>query len=143
MLYQADHEHHDEAETCDSCGTNAVVSRRNRKASQKPAIHYGIIASGSMVVKSGIERDKIDKRYENSILCFDMEAAGLMNNFPCLVIRGISDYSDSHKNDHWRNRAIAVASAYVKELLSVIEPSDMEVLPPIAARVLDTDTLRF
>lgn len=96
-----------------------------------------------MVVKSGIERDKIDKRYENSILCFDMEAAGLMNNFPCLVIRGISDYSDSHKNDHWRNRAIAVASAYVKELLSVIEPSDMEVLPPIAARVLDTDTLRF
>jgi hypothetical protein len=67
-----------------------------------------------------------------------MEAAGLMNNFPCLVIRGISDYSDSHKNDDWQNRAIAVASAYAKELLSGIEPSDVEVLPHITARVLNT-----
>ena len=27
-----------------------------------------------------------------------MEAAGLMNEFPCIVIHGISDYADSHKN---------------------------------------------
>ncbi|KAH6625498.1 ankyrin repeat protein, partial [Boeremia exigua] len=49
-----------------------------------------------------------------------MEAAGLMNNFPCLVIRGISDYADSHKNDRWQPYAAATAAAYAKELSSVV-----------------------
>ncbi|KAJ5358210.1 hypothetical protein N7541_005368 [Penicillium brevicompactum] len=137
-LYRADHPHIPEAETCDSCDTHAIVSRKPRKSPSKPRVHYGIIASGNMVLKNGVEREKIDQRYENLIMCFEMEAAGMMNNFPCLVIRGISDYSDSHKNDEWRNRAIAVASAYAKELLCLIEPSDMDVLPPIAARALET-----
>ena len=30
-----------------------------------------------------------------------MEAAGLMDSFPCIVIRGIYDYADSHKNKMW------------------------------------------
>jgi hypothetical protein len=49
-----------------------------------------------------------------------MEAAGLMNNFPCLVIRGICDYADSHKNKQWQRYAAATAAAYAKELLYVI-----------------------
>ncbi|CAG8397092.1 unnamed protein product [Penicillium salamii] len=138
-LYQADQGHIPDAETCDSCDAQAIISRKPRKFPSRPCVHYGIIASGNMVVKNGVEREKIDQRYENMVLCFEMEAAGMMNNFPCLVIRGISDYSDSHKNDQWKNRAIAVASAYAKELLSLIEPSDMDVLPPIAARALDTE----
>jgi nucleoside phosphorylase len=138
LLYQADYDHHLGVKSCDSCDVNALIPRKPRNSPFKPHVHYGIIASGNMVVQSGLERDKIDKRYENSILCVEMEAAGLMNNFPCLVIRGISDYSDSHKTDQWVKRAIAVASAYAKELLSLIEPSDVDVLPPLAARVLDT-----
>ncbi len=43
---------------------------------------------------------------------FEMEAAGLMNEFPCLVIRGICDYADSHKNDDWQEYASTVAAAY-------------------------------
>jgi nucleoside phosphorylase len=35
------------------------------------------------------------------MLCFEMEAAGLINRFLCLVIRGICDYSDTHKNKEW------------------------------------------
>lgn len=143
VLYRASHEHPENAETCDTCDKKAIIPRVTRKLPQKPRIHYGTIASGNMVIKSGLERDKIDERYENSILCFEMEAAGLMNNFHCLVVRGICDYSDSHKNDQWHNRAIAVASAYAKELLSLIEPSEVEVLPPIAARALDTGILQF
>ena len=42
---------------------------------------------------------------EKDVLCFEMEAAGLMNHFPCLVIRGICDYSDSHKNKEWQGYA--------------------------------------
>jgi nucleoside phosphorylase len=48
------------------------------------------------VIKHGGTRDKLVQ--ELGILCFEMEAAGLMDNFPCLVIRGIGDYADSHKN---------------------------------------------
>ena len=56
-----------------------------------------------------------------------MEAAGLMDSFPCLVIRGICDYADSHKNKKWQPYAAATAAAYMKELLSVIPPDVAEV----------------
>ena len=58
-----------------------------------------------------------------------MEAAGLMDHFPCLVIRGICDYSDSHKNKRWQPYAAAVAAAYAKELLSLIPVSRVEEAP--------------
>jgi hypothetical protein len=49
-----------------------------------------------------------------------MEAAGIMNHFPCLVIRGICDYSDSHKNKRWQGHAAMAAAAYAKDLLGEI-----------------------
>jgi hypothetical protein len=59
------------------------------------------------------------------VLCFEMEAAGLMNTFPCLVIRGICDYADSHKNKRWQSYAAAAAAACAKEVLSVIPPAEV------------------
>jgi nucleoside phosphorylase len=52
-----------------------------------------------------------------------MEAAGLMIHFPCLVIRGICDYSDSHKNKEY---AAIAAAAYTKDLLYRIAPNKLE-----------------
>jgi nucleoside phosphorylase len=60
-------------------------------------VHYGIIASADQLMKDVITRDKISQQHD--VICFEMEAAGLINDFPCVVIRGICDYSDSHKND--------------------------------------------
>lgn len=54
-----------------------------------------------------------------------------MNDFPCLVIRGISDYADSHKNDSWQPFAAAVAAAYAKELLGCVQPRDVDGEPPV------------
>lgn len=54
---------------------------------------------------------------ELQVLCFEMEAAGLMDNIPCLVIRGICDYADSHKDKHWQPYAAATAAAFAKEFL--------------------------
>lgn len=88
---------------------------RNRNV---PVIHYGTIASGNQVMKDGITRDRL--REQLDVLCFEMEAAGLMDSFPCLVIRGISDYADSHKNKRWQEYAAATAAAYAKELLCII-----------------------
>ncbi|UKZ66307.1 uncharacterized protein TrAtP1_007482 [Trichoderma atroviride] len=66
-------------------------------------------------MKDAIVRDKLQQQH--GILCFEMEAAGLMNGLDCLVIRGICDYSDSHKNKRWQPYAAAASAAYAKELI--------------------------
>lgn len=43
-----------------------------------------------------------------------------MNEFPCIVIHGISDYADSHKNKQQQGYAAATAVAFSKELLNII-----------------------
>ena len=103
-------------------------------ARQSPQIHHGVIASGHAVVKDGQFRDDVGK--ECGALCFEMEAAGLMNDFPCLVIRGISDYSDAHKNDSWQPYAAATAAAYAKNLLLKVEQQDI-VNVPVAKDLLN------
>jgi nucleoside phosphorylase len=60
-----------------------------------------------------------------------MEAAGLMNDFLCIVIRGICDYADLHKNKDWQEHSVAVAAAFAKELLSVVPPQEVEQMPAI------------
>lgn len=65
------------------------------------------------------------------MLCFEMEAAGLMNDFPCLVIRGICDYADSGKNKDWQKYAAASAAAYAKELLEHLDVSEVGVAPRV------------
>jgi len=75
-------------------------------------------------MKNALLRDKFAE--ENGVLCFKMEAAGLMNYFPCLVIRGICDYSDTHKNKEWQGYAAMTAAAYAKDLLARIAVSKLE-----------------
>jgi nucleoside phosphorylase len=55
-----------------------------------------------------------------------MEAAGLMNSFPCLVVRGVCDYADSHKNDRWQRYAAATAAVYGKEFLGYVPSEDLQ-----------------
>jgi hypothetical protein len=104
-------------------GPSSVEVVRPPRLSSAPHIHYGLIASANQVMKDARTRDRLTE--EMGILCFEMEAAGLMDHFPCLVIRGICDYSDSHKNKQWQNYAAAVAAAYTKELLLTYAPKSM------------------
>ncbi|RFU28033.1 hypothetical protein B7463_g8305, partial [Scytalidium lignicola] len=94
--------------------------------------------SSNLLMKDAMIRDKIAE--DKDIICFEMEAAGLMNNFPCLVIRGICDYSDSHKNKDWQGYAAMTAAAYAKDLLRQIHPTQVEAEKKIAellSHVLD------
>jgi nucleoside phosphorylase len=116
-LFKADYDHVEGNDTCDQCDKRRLVSRPIRNETG-PVVHYGTIASGNQVMRHGGTRERW--RQESDVLCFEMEAAGLMNNFPCLVIRGICDYADSHKNKQWQGYAAATAAAYAKELLSFI-----------------------
>jgi nucleoside phosphorylase len=109
------------------CGDHAstLVSRPKRtEEDDNPAIHYGLIASANQLMKDASIRDKLAAKKD--VLCFEMEAAGLMNHFPCLVIRGICDYSDTHKNKEWQGYAAMVAAAYAKDLLYRIPPNKVE-----------------
>lgn len=101
-----------------------LVQRAERTVKDEPVIHYGKIGSSNLLLKDGSLRDKLAD--ENDVLCFEMESAGLIGNFPCLVVRGISDYCDLHKNKEWQGYAAMAAAAYAKELLYQIPLRDME-----------------
>ncbi|EMD58218.1 hypothetical protein COCSADRAFT_155026, partial [Bipolaris sorokiniana ND90Pr] len=120
-LYDATYNHKGGA-TCKQCDVNYLVARESRR--QNVMVHHGTIASGNQVMRSAAERDRVSAEL-GGVLCFEMEAAGLMNSFPCLVIRGICDYADSHKNKCWQPYAAATAAAYAKEVLSVIPPAEV------------------
>jgi nucleoside phosphorylase len=127
--------------SCDSiCGDDStyVVSRRLRTEDEdNPAIHYGLIASANQLMKDALARDRLAAQMD--VICFEMEAAGLMNSFPCLVIRGICDYSDSHKNKDWQGYAAMTAAAYAKDLLGRIVPQQVE----REAKIVNTTHISF
>jgi nucleoside phosphorylase len=124
-LYQADYEH-GPSNTCINCDRSKLILRPSR-GHEEPVIHYGLIASANQVVKNGRHRDQLAQGL--GVYCVEMEAAGLMNDFPCLVIRGICDYADSHKNKEWQGYAAAVAAAYAKELLLVVPINQIDSTP--------------
>ena len=117
QLFHWEYDHVQQQATCNSCDETHLETRPSRP-SNHPKIHYGIIASGNQVMKDGRTRERI--RRELNVMCFEMEAAGLMDRFPCLVVRGVCDYADSHKNKQWQEYAAATAAAYAKELLQII-----------------------
>ncbi|KAL6807249.1 purine and uridine phosphorylase [Trichoderma sp. SZMC 28013] len=111
-----------EEENCEFCDRSQIIKRKPRDI----RVHYGLIASGNQVIKDAALRNKLNKDLGSNVLCIEMEAAGLMNNFPCIVIRGICDYADSHKNNAWQEHAAATAAAFAKELLGYIQTSEVE-----------------
>lgn len=91
-----------------------ICERDQSKEGTFIMIHRGTIAAGEMVIKNAGVRDYLAQQHD--VYCFETEAAGAMNDFPCLVVRGISDYCDAHKNNNWHGYAAAVAAAYTREL---------------------------
>jgi nucleoside phosphorylase len=125
LLFQAGCKHkgrHD----CKDCAVDRLVAREFR---ERMVVHYGTIASGNLDVQDSEIRQQLSNDL-GGVLCLETEAAGLMNSFPCLVIRGICDYADSHKNEMWHKyaaaTAAATAAAYAKDLLTVIPALEVE-----------------
>ena len=115
VLYRADYIHEiSPTKGCESCVGPPV--QRSTRAAENSMIHYGLIASGNKVMRDASMRDRLGE--EHGILCFEMEAAGVLNAVPCLVVRGICDYSDSHKHKEWQEYACATAAAFAKLLLT-------------------------
>ncbi|XP_044724711.1 phosphorylase superfamily domain-containing protein [Hirsutella rhossiliensis] len=96
-----------------------------------PAVHEGLIASAESFMENARVRDELAE--ELDVLCFEMEAAGLMNTFPCMVIRGICDYADARWHvTEWRGYAAMAAAAVAKDLLGMVVPSQLAAEKSIA-----------
>lgn len=114
--------------TCPPTFDNAAGKTRDVIS---PNVHYGLIASGNQVVKDAKFRDSLDNSLGNHVLCVEMEAAGLLNSFPCIVIRGICDFADSSKSKEWQEYSAAVAAACAKELLQYVQASAVHNESPV------------
>ncbi|KAL4735683.1 purine and uridine phosphorylase [Aspergillus similis] len=114
QLFQSTYDHVGNTPDCAACDRSQLVDRPKR-AVEGPHIHCGLVASGNQVMKDARLRDSIARNH--GILCFEMEAAGLMDEIPSFVIRGICDYCDSHKHKEWQPYAAFVAAAYAKAVL--------------------------
>ncbi|KAF5244289.1 hypothetical protein FANTH_7799 [Fusarium anthophilum] len=123
----------EEHESCHLCDKSMTVKRPPRDM----VVHYGLIASGDGLIKGATARNKLNKDLGGHVLCIEMEAAGVMNHFPCLVIRGICDYADSHKNKDWQEHAAIVAAAFAKELLQHVQADDIQRERPIKDIIQD------
>jgi nucleoside phosphorylase len=82
LLYDAEYDYIIEHATCLQCDKGRLMDREPRPL-EDPFIHYSLIASGDQVIRHGAARERLRK--ELDVLCFEMEAAGLIGDFPCLL----------------------------------------------------------
>lgn len=128
LLHEAAYQHISGEDACKRCDPRRRIPRLHRSGSEWPKVHYGIIASGNYVVKDGRTRDRLAQKH--NILCFEMEAAGVLNQLPTLIVRGICDYADSHKNKNWQGHAALNAAAYARLLVSKLPSPQLISEPP-------------
>jgi nucleoside phosphorylase len=98
------------------CAGKVIQRRRLCTGIPQPLIHIGTIASANTVMKSGEHRDKLAENEE--IIGFEMEGAGVWDNLSCVIIKGVCDYADSHKNKVWQSYAAATAASCSKAFLT-------------------------
>ena len=126
ILYDAKFHHINKGDDCNGCeaATEKNHVYRPPRPHHQPYVHRGLILSGNGVVKNPRDRDLLRRGYDDAV-CFEMEAAGIVDEIPCLVVRGICNYADTHKQDAWRYYAAAAAAAYGKALLCKIDGPHM------------------
>ncbi|KAM0254840.1 hypothetical protein ACHAQJ_006381 [Trichoderma viride] len=112
------------------CDERYLVRRKRleeqdgKEEAQRPVVHVGVIASGDTVMKSGEDRDAVAK--QEGVIAFEMEGAGIWEELPCIVVKGICDYADCHKNKEWQNFAAATAASASKAILEQYIQTDRD-----------------
>ncbi|KAL0938104.1 nacht and ankyrin domain protein [Colletotrichum truncatum] len=93
----------------------------------------GRVGSGDTVMKSGLDRDRIAE--DHDLIAFEMEGAGVWDQIPCIIVKAICDYADSHKNKKWQAFAAATAASAMKALLEDYPHTDVPI-PPTTQSVI-------
>jgi nucleoside phosphorylase len=87
---------------------------------QKVALHFGLFASGDNVVASGTLRDRLARK--EGVVAFETEAAGIWEDFPCVVIKGVFNHADGRGQGEFQQYAAATAASCAKSFLSFWTP---------------------
>ncbi|KAI1322280.1 hypothetical protein F5Y16DRAFT_413326 [Xylariaceae sp. FL0255] len=126
-LFQPSYGHKEGKESCAECDDREMVYRnpRTREHQDQFIFHRGRIGTGNAIVVDANQRDLISERC-GGLQCIEMSAAGVDASRNCLVIRGISDYCDTHKNGVWKHYAAAKAAVFGRELLRMITPRQVD-----------------
>ncbi|KAL2802591.1 hypothetical protein BJX63DRAFT_414727 [Aspergillus granulosus] len=110
---------------CEDIGCDEKrISRRRNAGEHKPSVHIGTIATADTVMKSTKHRDEIGRK--ERVVGFEMEGAGVWNNLSCIIIKGVCDYADSHKNKRWQAYAAATGACAAKVFLDYLSPDEQE-----------------
>ncbi|KAL8336316.1 hypothetical protein RB601_000232 [Gaeumannomyces tritici] len=108
------------------CDINQELPRTSRTSQRPPElvpkIFFGKVASGNAVMKSGQLRDEFADKHD--VIAFEMEGAGAWEQLPCIVVKGICDYADSHKNKVWQDFAAATAAAVAVAMIDKYQLPD-------------------
>ncbi|KAL3466522.1 hypothetical protein BJX64DRAFT_284458 [Aspergillus heterothallicus] len=124
--------------SCEELGCDdSMLLRRKRLTTnssphERPTqyIHFGTIGTADTVMRSSKRRDALAEK--EGIIAFEMEGAGVWSEFNCLIIKGVCDYADSHKNKDWQRYAAAVAASAAKEVLWQFVPPDKPSPPEVS-----------
>jgi nucleoside phosphorylase len=122
-LFETTYRHVGDGLSCEECGCDGplVPRRRLEQDNPPPTIHFGLIASGDTMMKSGEDRDRIAR--QNDAVGFEMEIVRVWDIFPCVLIKGVCDYADGHKSKRWQRYAAVTAAACMKAFLCSWVPS--------------------
>ncbi|KAH6695637.1 nucleoside phosphorylase domain-containing protein [Plectosphaerella plurivora] len=91
---------------------------RCREINQRPAVHFGLFATGDTVVASGSQRDRLAQK--EGVVAFETEAAGVWDTFPCVVIKGVSNHADGRKQTEWQHYAAVAAASCAKKFFAIL-----------------------
>ncbi|KAK0705725.1 hypothetical protein B0T21DRAFT_102970 [Apiosordaria backusii] len=126
------------------CEEEQLVSRSSDHGTQYYglAIHVGVIASGDAIMRSGEDRDRISR--EHKVIAFEMEGAGIWDTprMSCIVIKGVCNYADSHKNEQWQYFAAATAASAAVALLGLRSKPERGKKPTGATEPRDSQPAR-
>jgi nucleoside phosphorylase len=109
---------------CDNLGCDKSQQARCREISEdiRTSIYIGAVASADTVMKSGQHRDELARK--EKVIGFEMEGAGVWDNIPCIIIKGVCDYADSHKSKLWQAYAAATGASAAKAFLECWMPAN-------------------
>ncbi|KAL7928748.1 hypothetical protein V8C35DRAFT_317446 [Trichoderma chlorosporum] len=103
----------------------ALEDNGDHTVAQQPSIFTGRFGSGDTVFKSGVDRDRVARKHQ--ILAFETEGAGIWDELPCIIVKGVSTYGDGHKmieSANWENFAAATAASAARGLIDRYPRSD-------------------
>ena len=124
------------------CDENKSKTRMDRiqEDDYRTQIYIGRVGSGNAVMKSGLDRDRVAAQH--GLIGFEMEGAGAWDQVPCIVVKGVCDYADSHKDKQWQAFAAATAASVAKAMLERYPAGDRVPVAPKCKKCFNPSSIK-